>query len=96
MNIWPLVGVVMYCKKQGVNVGVKQGGFCADFKWARSEQYLRQRDTAVFGSSGRTGSDSRATTVNVICSFLLLDWISKRHAPGLKSQKPKKKIRLLS
>lgn len=54
--------------------------------------YLRLRDGAVFGSSGGTGSDGRAAAVDVVRGFLLLDWISKRHAPRLKSQKGKNKV----
>lgn len=45
--------------------------------------YLWLRAGGVSGFPGRAGSDTRAAAVDVICSLLLLDGISKRNAPGL-------------
>lgn len=40
-----------------------------------------------FGFPGRAGSNTRAAAVDVICSLLLLDGISKRDTPGLHRRK---------
>lgn len=45
--------------------------------------YLWLRAGGVSGFPGRVGSDTRAAAVDVICSLLLLDGISKRYTPRL-------------
>lgn len=51
--------------------------------------HLWLRAGGVPGFPGRAGSDTRAAAVDVICSLLLLDGISKRYAPGLHKDRHK-------
>lgn len=48
--------------------------------------YTWLRGGGVSGFPGGAGSNTRAAAVDVICSLLLLDGISKRYAPGLQRE----------
>jgi len=50
----------------------------------RPRSHLGLGDAAAFGAPGGAGSDGGAATVDVVRHLLMLDWISKRDASGLK------------
>lgn len=85
----PLVGVVTYwnggAEQSRLRTRVDHSMGTKDAR--RAGRYLRLRDAVAPGRPGGAGPEGRAATVDVVRQFLVLDWMSKRHASGLQRRR---------
>lgn len=77
--------------KRTIHVRAQQKQTNNDLLRGFDQLHLWLRAGGVSGFPGRAGSDTRAAAVDVICSLLLLDGISKRYAPGLQEDRQRHK-----